>query len=98
MAFSFFDRLAGRAVRLCLKPCIEDDKTRIEAMNYLLEHPYTDLFDISKPSYALPEQARLFNSRLCSKCGEETAEYALRFQNRKPVCLDCYDAYQRDGF
>lgn len=98
MAFSFFDRLTGRGVRLCLKPRIEDGKTRDEAMRYLLEHPYTELFDISKPSYALPEQARLFNSQLCTKCGEETAEYALRFQNRQPVCLDCYDAYQREGF
>lgn len=98
MAFSFFDRLTGRGVRLCLKPGAEDDRTRDEAMRYLLETPYTELFVISKPPYSLPEQARIFNSQCCTKCGEETAEYALRFQNRKPVCLDCYDAYQREGF
>lgn len=98
MAFSFFTRENSRCVRLCLKPACGQGLERQEFQDYLLSAPYTELFDISTPAYSLPEQARLFDSQPCAVCGEKTAEYALRVQNGTNVCLDCYDAYQREGF
>lgn len=98
MAFSFFDRDTNRGVRLYLKPECGDGMKRDEFERYLISTPYAELFEISTPSYGLPERARLFDSIACAKCGEKTAEYALRIQGGKPVCLDCYDAYQREGF
>ncbi len=98
MAFSFYTRESGKALRLYLKPNLGQGMTRDEFKTYLLDTPYTELFEIGAPRWPLPEPARLFNSECCSVCGESTAEYALRIHEGKPICLDCYDAYDREGF
>ena len=98
MAFSFFVRGTDKRVRLVLKPECGKGMTREEYLAYLLETPYDKLFDVKEPSFDLPEPARLFPSQLCSICGESTAEFGLRIQNGAPVCLDCYDTYDREGF
>lgn len=98
MAFSFFSRTSGKSVRVCLKNDLKGDMSRDEYMAYLLATPYTELFTAAEPPYGLPEEARLFESHACAICGESTAEYALRVQDGKFVCLDCYNAYQREGF
>ena len=98
MAFSFFDRSNGKAVRLCLKPDCGAGMTREGYQAHLLETPYADLFDVVMPAYDAPGEARMFDSQICSACGEKTGEYGLRIQDGKPVCLDCYDAYDREGF
>lgn len=96
MAFSFFVRGTDRSVRLMLS-ANRGEMTRDRFQDYLLSTPYNQLFDISKPAYQLPERARIFQSQQCSKCGETTAEYALRIQDGMPVCIDCYDSYAREG-
>ena len=98
MAFSFFVRETGAAVRLVLKPKPDPDMGRDDYLAYLLSTPAEELFDFGKPSYPLPEPARLFASQICAACGESTAEFGLRIQDGKPVCLDCYKAYEREGF
>ncbi len=97
MAFSFFVRDTDRRVRLVLD-AKNYDMSREEYQNHLLSTPYDRLFKVGEPSYALPEPARLFPSRECAVCGESTAEFGLRVQGGKLVCLDCYDAYEREGF
>lgn len=97
MAFSFFVRNSNRAIRLCLE-APKKNMTRQEYQTYLLTTPYRQLFKISTPKYSVPEAARVFSSQACALCGEITAEYALRVQEGKLVCTDCYDAYQREGF
>lgn len=87
-----------KAVRLYLKPDAGAGMTRDEFQEYLLTTPYTELFEVKEPNWNLPEPARHFDSHLCSVCGESTAEYALRLHEGKPVCVDCYDAYDREGF
>ena len=102
MAFTFFVRdengSAAKAVRLFLKSEAGEGMSRDEYQNYLLNTPYTELFEVLEPRVALPEPARHFASEHCSVCGEYTAEYGLRLQDCKPVCLDCYSAYEREGF
>lgn len=97
MAFSFFVRGTDRQVRLVLE-AKNEGRGRDEYQNYLLTTPYEQLFKVEKPSYGLPEPARLFPSQACAACGESTAEFGLRVQGGKLVCLDCYDAYEREGF
>lgn len=97
-AFTFFNRNNKESVRLVLKSNKDNSMSREEYLEYLLTTTYKELFDIGKPSFGLPEEARLFKSQDCAVCGESTAEYALRIQNDKSVCLDCYDSYKREGF
>ncbi|MEA5020910.1 MAG: FmdE family protein [Gordonibacter sp.] len=98
MAFSFFIRGTDRKVRLMLEAKNEGDMGRQEFQDYLLKTPYDQLFKVSKPNYDLPESARLFASHTCAICGESAAEYGLRVQGGNMVCIDCYDAYEREGF
>ena len=98
MAFTFFNRATAQGVRLVKKPDTGAEMSREERMEYLLSHPYTDIFDVKAPASSLPEPARIFKSHTCAKCGELTAEFGLRVQNGELLCLDCYDAYQREGF
>jgi formylmethanofuran dehydrogenase subunit E len=97
-AFTFFNRDNGESVRLVLKSVRDETISRDEFQQYLLTTPYSELFEIGKPAFSLPEAARLFKSQECSICGESTAEYALRIQDGNPVCTDCYDGYEREGF
>ncbi|MDR0499712.1 MAG: FmdE family protein [Coriobacteriales bacterium] len=107
MAFSFFIRnneagnnkcgATKRAVRLVLTAKSPLGASREEFMNYLLSTPYDNLFSIKEPHYDLPESARMFKSHDCAACGESTAEYALRVQDSRLVCADCYNAYDREG-
>lgn len=96
MAFSFFVRGTDRSVRLLLTVS-KEGMTRQEFQDYLLTTSYKELFSVGKPAYSLPEPARLFPSHPCAKCGENTAEFGLRVQSGQLVCLDCYDAYAREG-
>lgn len=98
MAFSFYVRATGASVRLVLKNGLGDGLSRDEYMNLLISTPYEQLFDVKEATYELPEPARLFPSVECAICGEATAEFGLRVQDLKMVCVDCYDAYQREGF
>ncbi|NLT96333.1 MAG: formylmethanofuran dehydrogenase [Clostridia bacterium] len=94
-AFSFFNRKTGEAVRLVLKdlPEIEREKKK----EYILQSNGSDIFEIKKPSYPLPEKARIFSSVVCEECGEKAAEPMIRLKDGKKVCLDCYKPYTR-GF
>ena len=98
MAFTFYKRATGEGVRLVIKNESDKEMTREERVEYMLSHPYTDIFDVKEPQLPLPEPARLFSSHTCALCGETTAEFGLRVQDGKLVCIDCYDAYQREGF
>lgn len=93
-AFSFFKRNNGEAVRLVLKP-LPKMESREAKQNYILEAPLEEIFEIKKPGYPLPEEARLFPSVNCELCGESTAEPYIRLENGKMVCLDCFTDYFR---
>ncbi|MGI6513065.1 MAG: formylmethanofuran dehydrogenase [Syntrophomonadaceae bacterium] len=94
MAFSFFNRRNGDALRLIAKP-LSSEMGREERQEYILNAPIDKLFDFMKPAYSLPEMARIFNSVICDSCGENTAEHKMRLQDGKKVCLDCFKDYSR---
>lgn len=92
-AFSFFRRSDGKAVRLCMKEI--EDMSREEKFEYLTKQEPETLFNVSVPCYQLPEEARIFRSVKCDKCGEMTAEHLIRLQGGQCLCLDCFTAYDR---
>jgi formylmethanofuran dehydrogenase subunit E len=75
------------------KAKFEEKKT--ERMIHLLGASDEELFDCKKPSFAIPERARIFDSYSCESCGETTMEPRLRLVGGKKVCLDCAEPYQR---
>ncbi|WKY47620.1 FmdE family protein [Eubacteriaceae bacterium ES3] len=93
-AFSFFNRKTGEKIRLVLKNLPE--MSRDEKEDFLLNEPdATKIFDFKTPEYDLPEAARIFQSVICEKCGEKTAEPMIRLENGQKLCLDCASSYSR---
>ncbi|MFA6776575.1 MAG: FmdE family protein [Sphaerochaetaceae bacterium] len=95
-AWSFYDRRSDKSVRLVLKPFDRTKMTREETLNWLLNSPAEELFEIKSVRGPVPEKARMFNSIVCTKCGEAAREDLIRLQNGKPYCLDCFDPYNRE--
>lgn len=93
-AFSFFNRKTGEKIRLVLKQ-LPQLETREEKQTYILTAPFDDVFEIKEPHYPMPEEARLFPSISCERCGEKTAEPFIRLEEGEKVCLDCFREYHR---
>lgn len=92
-AFSFYNRTSGESVRLMLKD--RPEMTREESFEYLQERPANELFEVKATTFSLPEKARIFNSIVCAKCGEPTAEYMISVVDGEMVCQDCTKIYNR---
>ena len=69
MAFSFFNRSNGESLRMILKPS-EREMDRKQRLEYLLNAPADEIFTFSRPTFDLPERARLFDTVICQECGE----------------------------
>lgn len=95
MAFSIYERKSGKSVRLVLKPLDRDGKSKEEMIEFIKSAPVDQVYEIKETTFVLPEKARIFNSEICEKCGESTAEPLLRLENGKKLCLDCYSPYTR---
>ena len=94
MAFSFYCRRSGRAVRLMLKP-LPEDLDREERRRMILEAPAEQVFAVSTPTRPVPEPARRFANVTCAGCGETVPEHKVRLVDGKPYCLDCFAPYDR---
>ncbi|MEG0778088.1 MAG: FmdE family protein [Oscillospiraceae bacterium] len=93
-AFSFYERSAGKSVRLVLNPT-PNEMTREESFKYFQELEPSKMFTVCEAHIQIPEKARLFNSYICDCCGEKTGENWIRLQGDKKLCLDCISEYDR---
>ena len=93
-AFSFYNRKNGKSIRL-IKKEMDLEMDREAKQKYILEAPLEEVFALTEVKFELPEEARIFKSAVCEKCGELTAEPYIRLDNEKKVCLDCYKDYFR---
>ncbi|MDD4588280.1 MAG: FmdE family protein [Heliobacteriaceae bacterium] len=94
MAFSFFDRNSGKSLRMIVKP-FKGEMDRKQRWQYILDASVDEIFSFNKPSFELPEKARLFTTIICENCGEGAPEHKIRLQQGKKVCLDCFKDYNR---
>ncbi len=92
-AFSFYKRKSGESIRLVLNT--PEGLRGEEVMKYFLKNGPENLFLIKETTFELPEEARIFNSQICEKCGEKTSENMLRLEDGKKVCIDCVKEYKR---
>jgi formylmethanofuran dehydrogenase subunit E len=96
MAFSFFNRSTGESLRMVFKPFnLNGEMDRKQRQEYILNATVDEIFDFNKPSFALPEKARLFTTVICESCGEGAPEHKIRLNEGKKVCLDCFKDYSR---
>jgi len=68
---------------------------RDKATADILEGPAEELFKVESVELEFPEEARIFKSIYCAKCGEPVAEHRARVENGEIVCLPCFNNYSR---
>jgi len=61
----------------------------------ILKTPASELFKVESVEMELPEEARIFKSVQCAKCGEPVAEHRARVENGEIVCIPCFNDYSR---
>ncbi|MDQ7093763.1 FmdE family protein [Desulfosporosinus sp. PR] len=94
MAFSFYNRASGESLRMIIKP-FDGEMDRQQRQEYILNTSVDQLFSFSKPTFVLPEKARIFTTVVCDICGEGAAEHKIRLHDGKKLCLDCFQDYSR---
>lgn len=55
-----------------------------------------ELFNIERVEIDIPQEARIFNSVKCHKCGEFMAEHRARVENGELTCIPCFSEYSRN--
>ena len=93
-AFSFYNRKNGKSVRLVLRPKPEG-MSRGESLAYYQGREPEELFDVKPVTIQLPEEAKIFASYKCDRCGEVTGANWIRLAGEEKLCLDCYEEYNR---
>ncbi|MGV8144516.1 MAG: FmdE family protein [Methanothermobacter sp.] len=73
----------------------EFNKRKNELAEMILDIPDDELFKIESVEVEIPEEARLFKTVKCSKCGELFAEHRARVENGKIICIPCFNDYSR---
>ena len=74
---------------------IEFEKRKNEFSQKILDMPDDELFKIEHVKIQIPEEARMFPSVKCAKCGEMVAEHRARVENGNFVCIPCFEDYSR---
>jgi formylmethanofuran dehydrogenase subunit E len=74
---------------------IEFEKLKDELSRKILEMSDEELFKVERVEMVIPEEARIFRSVKCAKCGEMVAEHRARVENGEFVCIPCFDDYSR---
>lgn len=74
---------------------VEFEKRKNEFSQKILDLPDNELFKIEHVKIDIPEEARMFPSVKCAKCGEMVAEHRARVENGNFVCIPCFEDYSR---
>lgn len=94
-AFTLLRRSDGKGVRVyCDNSKIKAD-TREERIEKILSAAAKDFCTVHEADIDLPEKAQLFDSVLCSGCGEKLAENRALLRKGKVYCRDCMKEYTR---
>lgn len=87
-AFNFFNRTNGKSARIVLNN-YEKKSTKEDNMNYILSQQPKDIFTVKNTNMEFPSKANIYNSYICDKCGEKTAENAISMINNQYICYSC---------
>jgi formylmethanofuran dehydrogenase subunit E len=101
-AFTFIRRSDGKAVRIVLRPDAgrrpsaeqggEQPEDRIQM---LMEKPLDELFDVQNVRPELPAYAPIYDSVICSGCGEKVMETRARLFHGALYCIPCFQSRER---
>lgn len=68
-------------------------KLQLGAAAKILQAPDEELLQVQEVQLDLPERARIFQSVICSRCGEQVMEPRARVRDGRIVCIPCSEEY-----
>lgn len=95
--YTFLNRDTGEGIRIALKKTIDqlmsEEKVsdRAELTEKILKMDPHNLFEVEEVSADIPKRATIYNSVLCSECGEPVSEHRARIKNGNIVCIPCFE-------
>lgn len=93
-AMSFYHHPTKKAVRVLWQADLHSphgrEMSRAEKMAFFLSGPEEKLLAVREIPFDPPSRALISRSLACTKCGEMTAEYAVRLRDGQPFCPDCW--------
>lgn len=60
-------------------------------IKHILEADEKELMKVSKGKHELPEEARIYPSIQCDRCGEKVMEPRVRVRDGKLLCMPCFE-------
>ena len=88
-AFNFYDREAGKSLRLIARDWPEG-LTRPEMIEFILTAPPEQVFAQTPVHFEAPEdRVARRAAKKCARCGETCSEPFLRVKDGEILCLDC---------
>lgn len=98
-AMTFYHRPSRNAVRAVWQADVHTPEgreiSRDEKLLHFLTAPEERLLRVYAVPFDPPSRALISRSLVCAKCGELTAEYAVRLHDGQVFCLDCRPAPSR---
>ena len=88
-AFNFYNRITHKSLRIVQR--VLEDMTREEKMAFLEGADSDAIFEVKDVKWPCPEEARIYESYVCEKCGEKTGGAWVRIVDGKVVCMDCME-------
>ncbi len=94
--YTFISRDRGVAIRIALKKNMIEEfrekfRDREEVVNAILESEPAKYFEVREVDVVPPEEAMIFPSVPCSRCGEPTMETRLRVLDGSLLCIPCFE-------
>ncbi len=94
--YTFISRDKGIAIRIALKENMVEEfreryRSREEIVNAILKSKPEFYFDIQNVDEAPPEEAMIFPSIPCNRCGEPTMETRLKVLDGSLLCQPCFE-------
>ena len=70
---------------------LEFEKHKNKISQEILDMPDKELFMVEFVDIDIPDEARIFRTIRCAKCGELVSEHKLRVENGSLVCIPCFE-------
>lgn len=87
--FDFFERIVTRRQKVSASEKQKFFKLTEKMALSELKVPETEMFDIESKKIEPPKYAPIYDSVICSICGERIMESRARIKEGKPVCITC---------
>jgi formylmethanofuran dehydrogenase subunit E len=96
VAFTFYSRDTGKAMRIAVKKEFWGrELTREARIEQIMGADLDNIFAFMNPTESVPVKAHLLASLVCEECGEKTMESRTRRFEGRTLCIPCFERLEQ---